>query len=180
MSTLHPRRFHAVVAPLLIGMMLVAGCAKKPVATPAPAPVPPQAETPAPPPAPAPAPPQETAPESSVRSEDFQPAFFDYDSYALRDDAKATLDKNAKLLRDNAKAAITIEGHCDERGTVEYNQALGERRAQAARDYLVAAGIDASRINLISYGKERPFATGQDEASWQQNRRAHFVVRSSS
>jgi peptidoglycan-associated lipoprotein len=180
MSTLHPRRFHTVVAPLLIGLMLIASCAKKPVATPTPAPTPPQAQTPAPPPTP-PAPPSETITvPSTVRSEDFQPAFFDYDSYALRDDAKATLDRNAKLLRDNAKVGITIEGHCDERGTVEYNQALGERRAQAARDYLVAAGIDASRINVISYGKERPFATGSDEASWQQNRRAHFVVRSSS
>ena len=72
---------------------------------------------------------------------------------------------------------ITLEGHCDERGTAEYNQALGERRAQAARDYLVAAGIATSRMEVVSYGKERPFADGHDEASWQQNRRAHFVIR---
>jgi peptidoglycan-associated lipoprotein len=112
--------------------------------------------------------------------EDLQPAFFDYDSYSLRDDARTALDRNAKLLRDNPNVAITIEGHCDERGTVEYNQALGEKRTQAARDYLVVAGIDVGRVNLISYGKERPFATGQDETSWQQNRRAHFVVRATS
>jgi peptidoglycan-associated lipoprotein len=72
---------------------------------------------------------------------------------------------------------ITIEGHCDERGTVEYNQALGEKRAQAARDYVVAAGIAASRIQIISYGKERPFDPGHDESAWSKNRRAHFVSR---
>jgi peptidoglycan-associated lipoprotein len=169
------------VAPLLIGVTLIAGCAKKPVATPALPPAPPQAETPAPPPTPTPTPPAETPPApSSVRSEDFQPAFFDYDSYSLRDDARAALDRNARMLRDNPRVGITIEGHCDERGTVEYNQALGERRAQVARDYLVAAGIAASRIHLISYGKERPFAAGRDEAAWQQNRRAHFVLRGTS
>jgi peptidoglycan-associated lipoprotein len=180
MSPFLPKNIRAVASVLLVGASLIGGCAKKPVVTTTPAPVPPQVETPAPPPAP---PVQHTEPTpvpSTIRSEDFQPALFDYDSYALRDDARAALDRNAKVLRDNAAIAITIEGHCDERGTVEYNQALGERRAQAARDYLVAAGINASRINLISYGKERPFATGQDEVSWQQNRRAHFVVRSSS
>jgi len=179
MSALSPKSIRAVVAPLLIGMALISGCAKKPVATPTPPPAPPQATTPVPP-APAPTPPTETAPTpTGVGSSDFTPAFFDYDSSQLRDDAKAALDKDAKLLRDNAKVMITIEGHCDERGTVEYNQALGERRAQAARDYLVAAGIAATRMNVISYGKEKPFATGTDESSYQQNRRAHFVVRGS-
>ena len=81
------------------------------------------------------------------------------------------------MLRDHPNVNVTIEGHCDERGTVEYNQALGEKRALAARDYLVAAGIAAARLDVISYGKERPFATGHDESSWQQNRRANFAVR---
>jgi peptidoglycan-associated lipoprotein len=90
---------------------------------------------------------------------------------------RAALDNNAKLLRDNSDSSITLEGHCDERGTVEYNLALGERRAQAARDYLVAAGIDASRIQTISYGKERPFDTAHDEAAWARNRRAHTTLR---
>ncbi len=180
MSPMSAKSIRALMASLLIGAALVAGCAKKPVATPAPPPAPPQEAAPTPP-APPPPPPAEPAPTPpSLKSEDFQPAFFDYDAYNLRDDAKAALDRNAKLLRDNPNVSVTIEGHCDERGTVEYNQALGERRAQAARDYLVAAGIDASRINLISYGKERPFAAGSDEASWQQNRRAHFVVRAAS
>jgi peptidoglycan-associated lipoprotein len=174
--------FRALLAALLIGGALVAGCAKKPVATPTPAPTPPEAPAPTPPPTPAPTPPAETPPPPvpGTHTEDYAPVFFDYDSYGLRDDARAALDGNAKLMRDNPKVMLTVEGHCDERGTVEYNQALGEKRAQAARDYLVAAGIDGSRLSIISYGKERPFATGSDEASWQQNRRAHFVVRSSS
>ncbi len=164
---------------------LTAGCARKaketpptsppvpPQTTPAPVPTPP---TPTPPtPAPVPTP----APGSQAAAIALEPAFYDFDSYALRDDARAALDRNGRLLRDNPGVNITIEGHCDERGTVEYNQALGDRRAQAARDYLVAAGVDAGRIRTISYGKERPFAEGQDESGWAQNRRAHFVVRSS-
>ena len=137
-------------------------------------------ETPAPPPPPTPPPPPPPPtppPPPQVSADDFKPAFFDYDSYALRDDSRAALDQNSKLLRDNASLQITIEGHCDERGTVEYNQALGEKRAQAARDYLTGAGTDASRIQIVSYGKERPFDSGHDEASWAKNRRAHFVLR---
>jgi peptidoglycan-associated lipoprotein len=161
---------------LLVGLPLV-GCAKK---APTPAQPPPTTTTQTPPtPAPTPAPtPTETTPTpTSVESADFSPAFFDLDSYSIRADARTALDKNAKILRDHSNVNVTIEGHCDERGTVEYNQALGEKRAMAARDYLVAAGIPASRLDVISYGKERPFATGHDEASWQQNRRANFVVR---
>ena len=117
-----------------------------------------------------PPPPQETRVE-------FEAAYFDFDSYSLRDDARSALDRNARMMRDNPNVVVTIEGHCDERGTVEYNQALGERRAQAAREYLVGAGIEGSRLQTISYGKERPFSDGHDEGAWQQNRRAHFVTR---
>jgi peptidoglycan-associated lipoprotein len=156
---------------------IVTGCAKKAAeAPPTPPPAPPQAETPPTPP-PTPPPPPPPAPEPERVSLEFQAAFFDFDSYSLRDDARAALDNDARMLRDNMSAGVTIEGHCDERGTVEYNQALGERRAQAARDYLVSAGISAGRIQIISYGKERPFADGHDESAWQQNRRAHFVSR---
>ena len=164
----------AWIVPLMLILASV-GCAKK---TPAPSPAPPVTQAPEPtPPPPAPAP-TETAPTQTLSgSGDFQPAFFDLDSYTLREDARGALDRNAKLLRDNPTVNVTIEGHCDERGTVEYNQSLGERRAQAARDYLVAAGIADSRLQVVSYGKDRPFATGHDEASWQQNRRAHFTVR---
>lgn len=171
-----PRYLVGVLAVAVIAAF-AAGCAKKAVeAPPAPPPAPPvvqQDTTPTPVPTPTPV----TPPAPQMTSSDLQPAFFDFDSYALRDDARAALDGDAKLLRDNAGAAISIEGHCDERGTVEYNQALGEKRAQAARDYLVAAGIDASRILTVSYGKERPFADGHDESAWAQNRRAHLVVR---
>jgi len=102
-------------------------------------------------------------------------AFFDYDKSVIRQDAKKSLDENIKWLKANPSAKITVEGHCDERGTREYNLGLGQRRAKATRDYLVAAGIDPNRIKTISYGKERPFALGHDESAWRLNRRAHFV-----
>ena len=102
--------------------------------------------------------------------------FFDFDKSNIRDDEKPSLSEDIQWLKTNSAALITIEGHCDERGTAEYNLGLGERRAKAARDYLVAAGIDAKRMKMISYGKERPFVLGHDEAAWRWNRRAHFVV----
>jgi peptidoglycan-associated lipoprotein len=153
------------------------GCAKKAVEAPPAPPAPPPTEEPAPP-APAPPPATEEPAPAPLQQGDLQPVFFDFDSDALTGSGRATLDANAKLLRDNPTAQITIEGHCDERGTVEYNLALGERRAQSARDYLVNAGIDAARIQLISYGKERPFDPGHTEEAWDKNRRAHFVLRS--
>ena len=161
----------------LFAALALVGCAKK---SPAPPPAPParQEAPPTPPPTPPAPKPEETAPAPQVTSDSFSPVFFDFDSYNLREDGRAALDKDAKTLRDNPSVQITIEGHCDERGTVEYNQALGEKRAMAARDYLVAAGIPTARLQIVSYGKERPFATGSDEASWQQNRRAHFTIRS--
>ena len=167
---------------LLTGLALAlivgaAGCARKAVqAPPTPPPAPPIEAPPTPPPTP-PVEQQPTPAPPEVTNADLKPAFFDFDSYALRDDARKALDTDAQLLRDHSNLSITIEGHCDERGTAEYNQALGERRAQAARDYLVAAGADASRIQIISYGKERPFDSGHDEQSWAQNRRAHVVLR---
>lgn len=103
--------------------------------------------------------------------------FFDFDKSSIRPDAKLSLDENAKWLKANPKAALTIEGHCDERGTREYNLGLGQRRAKAAKDYLVSAGIDAKRIKIISYGKERPFVPGHDESAWKWNRRVHFVLQ---
>lgn len=168
--------WHWVVLVALVA--LSAGCAKKTVQVPPPPPTDTSTAT-TPPPTPPTTPREETTPPtpSGVRSEDLRPAFFDLDSYTLRDDARTALDGNARLLRDNPGTRVTVEGHCDERGTVEYNQSLGERRAQAARDYLVAAGIDAGRMDVVSYGKERPFDPGHDESAWAKNRRAHFVVR---
>lgn len=102
--------------------------------------------------------------------------FFDYDKADLRSDARAQVEKWADWLKKFPQNAVTIEGHCDERGTREYNLALGERRAAAAKKYLVALGISANRIGTISYGKERPAVVGSDEAAWTQNRRDVMVV----
>ncbi len=98
--------------------------------------------------------------------------FFDTDSSTVREDGRQTLNRQAEWLKKYGNYQITIEGHCDERGTREYNLALGERRANAARQYLIAQGIPASRIKTVSYGKERPDPVGSDEAAWARNRRA--------
>ena len=102
--------------------------------------------------------------------------FFELDSYSLDAQSRATLDAQAAWLERNAGVRVTIEGHADERGTREYNLALGDRRANAARDYLQSRGVAASRMQTISWGKERPAVDGHDEASWAQNRRAVTVV----
>ena len=106
-----------------------------------------------------------------------QDVFFAYDKYDLSEEARAAINQDGRLLRENPDVRILIEGHCDERGTVQYNLALGEKRAMEVKNYLVELGIAASRIDTVSYGKEKPFALGHDEAAWAQNRRAHLVVR---
>jgi peptidoglycan-associated lipoprotein len=105
-----------------------------------------------------------------------QPVFFELDSSELSAVSQKTLDADAALLKRYASWAVTIEGHCDERGTAEYNLALGERRAIAARAYLVSLGIAADRLRTVSYGKEFPFDPGHDESAFAKNRRAHFVI----
>lgn len=102
--------------------------------------------------------------------------FFATDSSVVDSEGQAALDRQAAWLKSNESVNVTLEGHADERGTREYNIALGERRATAAKNYLVGQGIPASRINTISYGKERPAVTGNDESSWSQNRRAVTVI----
>ncbi len=102
--------------------------------------------------------------------------FFDFDKYNVRADAKATLDKQAAWLKAYPNYSLTIEGHADERGTREYNLALGERRANSVKEYLVGAGVAASRVKTVSYGKERPVALGSNEAAWSQNRRGVTVL----
>lgn len=111
-------------------------------------------------------------------TQDLHDVFFDFDQYLLSEEALGILQKNAEWLRSHAQARILIEGHCDERGTVEYNLALGERRAQSVKDYLLNLGVAPDRISTISYGKEKPFALGRNEEAWAQNRRAHFLLRS--
>jgi len=102
--------------------------------------------------------------------------FFDFDQYNLKPEGQATLQAQAAWLAKYPAVTLTIEGHCDERGTREYNLALGERRANSARAYLISLGVDANRLQVISYGKDRPFAVGSDETSWAQNRRGFSRV----
>jgi peptidoglycan-associated lipoprotein len=110
------------------------------------------------------------------RNSPLKPVFFEYDSSEIAGDARGILDANALVLKKYPSWTITIEGHCDERGTAEYNLALGERRAVASRAYLVSLGISADRLRTVSYGKEFPFEPGHDENAYVKNRRAHFVI----
>jgi len=112
---------------------------------------------------------------SELFDQNIKDAFFDFNKSDIRDDAREALTKDAEFLRSYPDIRITIEGHCDERGSTEYNIGLGQRRAQAAKNYLVSLGIAATRIDTVSWGKEHPFCTEHDEACWQQNRRAHLV-----
>ncbi|MBI2434032.1 MAG: OmpA family protein [Candidatus Hydrogenedentes bacterium] len=105
---------------------------------------------------------------------EFQPVYFDYDAATLRPDALETLKQNAALLRERADLKVALAGHCDERGTQEYNLALGEKRALAVRDYLVMLGLPRERFVTMSYGEEYPMVEGHDEISWQENRRCDF------
>ena len=126
--------------------------------------------------------------EDATRAEDFSvndasgeggplaDVYFDYDQARLSDQARGILEKHALWLQNHRSAKIAIEGHCDERGTTDYNLALGEQRARAARDYLVNLGVAGDRITTVSYGKERPLDPASNEAAWSKNRRAHFVV----
>ncbi len=118
----------------------------------------------------------ETLAESTMAIEPFETLYFDLDSYVLRQDARDALDKNAQWLMKNTASSVRLEGNCDERGSDEYNLALGEKRAKAAKNYLVTLGIPADRLAIISYGKEKPADPGHDEAAWAKNRRVDFVI----
>lgn len=177
------------VSALALGVVLT-GCPKKKPATvpddmsntmPTPAPAPQEVAKPA-----TPAPVDE---EPSPWDKDLQTAqdeaerlgligdvYFDFDKYELKAEARTRLEKNAAFMRDKPQFVFTIEGHCDERGTNEYNLALGDRRANAARAYLVSLGVPASRVKTLSYGEERGFCSDHNEACWWRNRRGHFVI----
>ncbi len=155
-----------VVMPALL---FTVSCQKKVAAVAQPAPK--AAEAPKPAPAPAPAPAKMMVP--AFMAED---VYFDFDKSVLKAEAQANLKKKAEWLKANAGVSATIEGHCDERGTNEYNLALGERRAESAKKFLVDLGVDAKRLTTISYGEERPVDPRHNEEAWAKNRRAHFVV----
>lgn len=116
---------------------------------------------------------REAAEKARLESEDIH---FEFDQYILSDTAKQILNKRAQWMKDYPAAKVLIEGHCDERGSAEYNLALGQKRAEVAMNYLTSLGISANRISTISYGKEKPLDTGSNEAAWAKNRRAHFVL----
>ena len=185
------RRYAFVIA--VVTLLAVGACAKKkpPVARPT---TPPPSGTsvnrPPEPPQPVQEPqvvPPEPISSDSLSSADidtlnrnspFQPVFYGYDQDSIDAAGQQALNGNAELMKKYPTWIVTIEGHSDERGTAEYNLALGERRALAARNYLVSLGIPADRLRTVSYGKEFPFEPGHDEAAWSKNRRAHFVVTS--
>ncbi|RMF93895.1 MAG: peptidoglycan-associated lipoprotein Pal [Candidatus Schekmanbacteria bacterium] len=173
----------------LSSLFLISSCAKKEVVkeTPSPAPETKKEEV-APPPEEvkeeAPVEAEEEIDEEALREElikrissQIEDVFFAFDRYDLSEMAKKKLEKNAEVLKKNPSVNVLIEGHCDERGTVEYNLVLGEKRANAAKEYLVNLGVDSSRIDTISYGEERPFDPGHNEIAWAKNRRAHFVIK---
>jgi peptidoglycan-associated lipoprotein len=122
-------------------------------------------------------PPPPAISDSEFFSSNIKDAFFDYDQYSIRDDARVALQNDARALGVRSGIRFTIEGHCDERGSEKYNLALGDRRANAAKEFLVTQGVNSSRIDTISYGKERPFCEEHNEECWQLNRRAHLVLR---
>jgi peptidoglycan-associated lipoprotein len=126
---------------------------------------------------PPPPPPQPTATDEQLFSQNVKDIFFDYDKYDIRANDAATIQQDAQFLNQHPNMNFTIEGHCDERGSTEYNLALGDNRANAVKNALVSAGVNASRIKTISYGKEKPFCTESNEQCWQQNRRGHFVYQ---
>jgi len=184
----------ALLAAAVACVMGLAACHRNPPPIARPVPPPPTGTTPtgttAPPTPPTPVPeptvvPPEPVPNDAIssaslddlnRNSPLKPVFFELDSSELGRDGQKVLDDNAALLKRYASWAVTIEGHCDERGTAEYNLALGERRAAAARAYLLSLGISGDRLRTVSYGKEFPFDPGHDEAAFSKNRRAHFVI----
>jgi len=129
----------------------------------------------APPPPPPPPPAGPT--DEELFAQNIKDIYFDYDKSDIRADQNASLQADMLFLNQHPNINFTIEGHCDERGSIEYNMALGDRRATSVKDALALAAVSPGRINLISYGKERPFYTESNEACWQQNRRGHFVYR---
>jgi peptidoglycan-associated lipoprotein len=183
------QRTAAIAAFSLVLGLGVAACGKKAPAVTAPAPPAPAAPTappapPAPPPAPAaaPAPAALTEDEIYARAstadiqKEFRDVYFDLDNAVIKDEGRSALTANANYMKRRTAVRVTIEGHCDERGTAEYNLALGDRRANAVKAYLVELGVPASSINVVSKGKEAPFCTESNENCWKENRRGHFVV----
>lgn len=176
MSSLSRLSLLLVAVPLALG-----ACKKKPpvvtptapITTPAPAPIPPRAETPLPPP---PTPTNTGMDVATMRRLILETVYFEYDSDVIRADAQSSLEKRIPLLAANPQVKLRVSGNCDDRGTDEYNIALGRRRAEAVKRFLTDRGIDASRIETISFGRERPAVQGEGEEVWSKNRRDEFTI----
>ena len=185
------RHFVSILA--LASVLAVASACHKKVPPPAPTspPPPPPAATPAPPPPPPPPPAPTPPPPRPLTEEEIfarksleqlnaekplDDVFFDLDKSDIREDGKSTLQKDADWMKKWTSTQTTVEGHCDSRGSSEYNLSLGSRRANAVKDYLVSLGIAANRVTIVSKGKEQPFCSEGSESCWQQNRRGHFVI----
>lgn len=170
------KRFGILFLVLTLAVLMILPACSKKEAPPVEEDITPAEEVPPPPP-----PPVVEEPEV-IEEEDLEPlvledVFFDFDKYTIKSEFKGVLEANAKLLLLRSDEVLVIEGHCDERGTAEYNLALGEKRAKAAMDFFLAYGIDADRLSIISYGEERPFDYGHDEDAWGMNRRAHMKIK---
>ena len=188
----HRRGSVLLAVPVLVLSLFLVGCPKRPATTAASAPPPtgspssaaaPSTSPSSPSMTPSPAAPSTSSPSTTPprpsefsESANLKDVFFDFDKYDVRSGDAKILDTNAAWLKSNNNLVL-IEGHCDERGTNEYNLALGERRAKSTMNYLVAQGVQASRITIISYGEERPTCTEKTEECWTKNRRAHFLVK---
>lgn len=167
-------RIRLVALVGVLALVAFGGCSKKPAIVTEPAPI--EAPVEVVKPAPQPEAPKPTTPDyANLDPSQYgvNDVFFGYDKNDLDDVAMGILTKNARILKE-ANVMVMVAGHCDERGTIEYNLALGEKRAKAARDYLVNLGVPAANLKVTSYGESRPFAMGHGEADWAQNRRAHF------
>jgi len=189
------RRFVSILCTSTAVVLSAAACHKKPPAAAAATPSPPAAAAaagPATPPAPPPPPAATPAPTPAALTEEeifarksldqlnserpLSDVFFDLDKSDIRDEARSVLQRDADWMKRWTSTMITVEGHCDVRGSSEYNLALGNRRASAVKDYLLNLGVPANRVTLVSKGKEQPFCSEDTEACWQQNRRGHFII----
>ncbi len=159
---------------VLVIVLVLPSCAKKEV-VPVEEVEEPVEETPPPPPPPPPL--EEEEPVEEVEPLVLEDVFFDFDKYTIKAEYQEVLSRNAEMLLSRPDAKLLIEGHCDERGTKEYNLSLGEKRAKAVIDYYVTYGISSSRLSMISYGEEKPFSAGHNEDAWTLNRRAHMVLK---
>jgi len=187
------RRLASVLGLSLVLAVAATGCHKKvPPAAPAPPPPPPPTAPVTPPPPPPPPPPPAPAPAPRPLTEEeifarksvdqlnaerpLDDVYFDLDKSEIREDAKGRLQKDADWLKKWTTTQISLEGHCDSRGSAEYNLALGSRRANAVKEYLANLGVSAGRLTVVSKGKEQPVCSEEAESCWQQNRRGHFVI----